>query len=367
MSVSIQKSNISSEQEFDIVSDKQELAVRYKGSPEVDKISSEIAVYEPNSIIKFGSKVTEEISKSSDAILNNVGMDKLNDAGTMLKSLNDIMDEFNLAEITEDPKGIKKFFGGLHKQLEKIVGKYDTLGKKVDSIYVQLKQFESEIQASNAKLNEMFNANVDNYRMLELYILAGEQGIQEIDIAIAEKEKEVESNPDASFDLQQMRQARELLDQRISDLRVAEQVALQSVPMIKTMEFSNMNLIRKIDSAFIITLPVFKQAIAQAVLLKRQKIQAESLALLDSKTNELLIKNAQNTASNSVAIMQQASQSSIKIETLEETYKTIMQGIADTKRVNDEATQKRLADKSKLEQMKLEFNKTYALPNKEAK
>jgi hypothetical protein len=61
------------------------------------------------------------------------------------------------------------------------------------------------------------------------------------------------------------------------------------------MEFSNYNLVRKINSAFIVTLPVFKQALAQAILLKRQKLQAESLAELDKKTNEMLIKNAQNT------------------------------------------------------------------------
>ena len=68
--------------------------------------------------------------------------------------------------------------------------------------------------------------------------------------------------------------------------RQAENVAMQSIPMIKTMEFSNYNLVRKINSAFIVTLPVFKQALAQAILLKGQKIQAESIAELDKKTNE---------------------------------------------------------------------------------
>ncbi len=56
-----------------------------------------------------------------------------------------------------------------------------------------------------------------------------------------------------------------------------------------------MNLVRKINSAFIVTLPVFKQALAQAIMLKRQRIQAESLAALDEKTNEMLLKNARNT------------------------------------------------------------------------
>ena len=97
------------------------------------------------------------------------------------------------------------------------------------------------------------------------------------------------------FEITTLNQALMLLEQRTQDLRTAESVAMQSIPMIKTMEFSNMNLVRKINSAFIITLPVFKQALAQAIMLKRQKIQAESMAALDEKTNEMLIKNAQNT------------------------------------------------------------------------
>ena len=71
---------------------------------------------------------------------------------------------------------------------------------------------------------------------------------------------------------------------------------MQSIPMIKTMQFSNMNLVRKINSAFIITLPVFKQALTQAIMLKRQRLQTEAMSALDAKTNEMLIRNAQNTA-----------------------------------------------------------------------
>ena len=98
------------------------------------------------------------------------------------------------------------------------------------------------------------------------------------------------------FELTTLNQALMMLEQRTQDLRTAENVAMQSIPMIKTMQFSNMNLVRKINSAFIITLPVFKQALTQAIMLKRQRLQAEAMSALDAKTNEMLIRNAQNTA-----------------------------------------------------------------------
>ena len=167
----------------------------------------------------------------------------------------------------------------------------------MDKIYVQLRQYESEIKQSNRKLNQMFDANVNYYHDLVKYILAGEQGCKEISDYIEQRQREMEQTGDNSiqFEIQSLNQALMMLEQRTQDLRTAENVAMQSIPMIKTMEFSNMNLVRKINSAFIITLPVFKQALAQAIMLKRQRIQAEAMSALDEKTNEMLIRNARNT------------------------------------------------------------------------
>ena len=175
----------------------------------------------------------------------------------------------------------------------------------------------------------MFTANVNYYHELVKYILAGEQGCRELEDYIAQRRTDMEASGDMSiqFEIQSLEQALMMLEQRTQDLRTAESVAMQSVPMIKTMAFSNMNLVRKINSAFIVTLPVFKQALAQAIMLKRQRIQAEAMSALDEKTNEMLVKNARNTVEQSKMTARLASGSSIKIETLETTWRTIVNGI----------------------------------------
>ena len=150
-----------------------------------------------------------------------------------------------------------------------------------------------------------------------------------------------------------------MLEQRTHDLRIAENVAIQSIPMIKTMQFSNMNLVRKINSAFIVTLPVFKQALAQAIMLKRQKIQAEAMSALDEKTNEMLIKNARNTVEQSKMTAQLAGSSSIKIETLENTWRTIVNGIEETKRISENARNQRNNDSERLNEIKNELYQMY--------
>ena len=254
----------------------------------------------------------------------------------------------------------------MQKQLDKILAKYHTMGEEVDKIYVQLKQYESEIKQSNRKLEQMFEANVNYYHDLVKYILAGEQGCRELEAYIAQRQADMESTGDNSiqFELQSLQQALMMLEQRTQDLRTAESVAMQSIPMIRTMEFSNMNLVRKINSAFIITLPVFKQALAQAIMLKRQKIQAEAMSALDEKTNEMLLKNARNTVEQSKMTAQLASGSSIKIETLETTWRTIVNGFDETKQIQQNARQQRIQDQARLENIKSEFNKMYHMPDK---
>ena len=275
------------------------------------------------------------------------------------------MSKFDIEEIKDNPGLFGKLFGNMRKQLDKILDKYHTMGDEVDKIYVQLKQYESEIKQSNRKLNQMFEANVGYYHELVKYILAGEQGCRELEAYIAQRQADMEATGDNSiqFEIQSLQQSLMMLEQRTQDLRTAENVAMQSVPMIKTMEFSNMNLVRKIYSAFIVTLPVFKQALAQAIMLKRQKIQAEAMSALDQKTNEMLIKNARNTVEQSKMTAQLASGSSIKIETLETTWRTIVNGIDETKQIQENARKQRIEDQARLEYIIAEFNRMYHMPN----
>lgn len=90
-------------------------------------------------------------------------------------------------------------------------------------------------------------------------------------------------------------------------------------------------------------------------MLKRQRLQAESMAALDAKTNEMLIKNAKNTVAQSKITAQLASGSSIKVETLETTWRTIMNGIEETKAIQENARKQREEDKKRLAVLKDEF------------
>ena len=348
-------------QPYDIVADRQQMNETLTNSEEVDALVSTIEVNNLETIVSFGAEAAEEIAKASDVVLNSMSMSQLDESSEMLESLSKIMSKFDPSELQENKGLFNKLFGNMKKQLEKILDKYHTMGEEVDKIYVQLREYEGEIKQSNRKLEQMFDANVDYYHQLVKYILAGDQGCRELEAYIAQRQADFEATGDNSIQLELagLNNALMMLEQRTQDLRVAENIAIQSIPMIKTMAYSNMNLVRKINSAFIVTLPVFKQGLAQAVMLKRQKIQAEALSELDKKTNEMLIKNAKNTVEQSKMTARLASGSSVKIETLETTWRTIVNGIEETQNIQKEARKQRIDDAARLENIKQEFLKTY--------
>lgn len=329
----------------------------FEKTGELEKYTAKIEVFDPNSIVKFGSEAAEEVSKSADVVLNGMNMDQINNSGKMLEALDKIMGSFDIDEVKEDKGLFGKLFGNAKKKLEKLLNKYNTMGDEIDKIYTQLKVYEGEIEKSNRNLDQMFNSNLEYYHELVKYIAAGEQGCKELHEYIEQKEQELatSNNVDLQFEISNLRQAENMLEQRVMDLKTAESIALQSIPMIKTMEFSNANLTRKINSAFIVTLPVFKHALAQAMMLKRQKIQADSMSALDKRTNELLIKNAQNTVEQSKQITRMTNTSSVQIETLEKTWNTIVSGIDETKRIQEEAKRKREEDSKRLDAIKQQY------------
>lgn len=341
---------------FNIVVASKEIKEQLATSEEIDKLVSTINVNDANTIVKFGAEAADQISAASDQVLNSMSIQQINDTGEMLKHLAAIMDQFDAKELEDKPGLLKK----IKKKLEAILNKYDTMGKEIDKVYVQLKGYETEIEQANVKLENMYEANIGYYQQLCKYILAGEQGVKELDAYITDYQQKLAADPEnktLSMDLSNLQQMREMLDQRVMDLKIAENVALQTVPMLKTMEYSNLNLVRKINSAFIITMPVFKQSLAQAIMLKRQRIQAESMAALDEKTNELLIKNAQNTVEQSKMIAQMSASSSIKVETLQQTWQTIVNGIDEVQAIQTEAQNKRKEDAKALEAIKEDYKK----------
>jgi len=344
---------------FDLEKKKSEVMAKVQESPEVRSIVRQIDVSDVSSIMTFGKNTSEEVSRFSDAILHSMQTTKVEDSGELLIQLNKIMDKFDIKDFeAKSPGFLEKIFSKAKNSVEALFQKYNSMGDEVDKVFVTLKKYEAEINIANKHLDDMFIKNSEYYEQLGQYIYAGQVVLTELKeniLPTAQAKANDTGNRLDQIAVNNLIQVQDIMEQRIYDLQLAENVAVQSMPTIKSIEYGNYNLVRKINSAFVITMPIFKQCLVQAIMLKRQSVQAKAMSALDEKTNELLLRNAENTALQSKMVAKMASGSSVSIETLEKSWQTIVKGIEETKVIQEEMRQKRLDGTKRLEVLKQDF------------
>lgn len=316
----------------------------------LDALTSQLCVYDLTSIVTFGSDAAKELAQCSDAVLQSIRRGQAGDAGPLLSALAGVMEQFSKDDFTEAPQSRKSpfpfRFGKQPKPLtqDQILEKYRRIGDEVDRVYIELKKYEAEVRSLNQGMQAVYEANVRHYQSLVRYLLAGQQGLEEIRAHIEKMEDALAQNPNNAalrMDLDTVRQAAQTLERRVQDLHTAEIAAMQSIPMLQIVQDSNASLIQKIDSAFLVTLPVFKQTLGQAVARKRQMLQSQAMEALDRRTQEALGKQR-------VSAQAGAASAEAQMEALVRVRETILAGIGEAQALQQEARARQAAGEAKL-------------------
>jgi uncharacterized protein YaaN involved in tellurite resistance len=335
-----------------------DIKLALRKEPEIQNLARTIDERDQIQVLEFGKEPAVQISRFSDQILNNMKTSKVEDSGELLKQLGRIMDKFDAKDFQKTSGG---FFGKLFKKGEKVVeklfGKYQTMGSEIDKVYIEISKYQHEMVDATNMLEQMYEQNYQYYLTLEKYIVAGEIKVEELkNNQLPQLESRAGAGDQlASMQLDSLKNVIELLEQRIYDLEMAKMVSLQTAPQIRLLQRGNTKLIGKINSAFVTTIPIFKNGLIQAMAAKRQKLVADSMSELDRRTNEMLLKNAQNISQQSTDIARLAGGSSIKIETIEESWNIIIKGMQETRAIEDENKRMRIEGTKRLEQLQNNF------------
>ncbi len=335
-----------------------DIKLALRKEPEVQNLARSIDERDQIQVLEFGKEPAEQISRFSDQILGNMRTTKVEDSGELLKQLGRIMDKFDPKDFQKSSEGFfSKLFKKGEKVVEKLFGKYQTMGSEIDKVYVEISKYRQEMVDSTNMLEEMYEQNYQYYLTLEKYIVAGELKVEELkNNQLPQLEARAASGDQlASMQLDSLKNAIELLEQRVYDLEMAKMVSLQTAPQIRMLQRGNTKLIGKINSAFVTTIPIFKNGLIQAVAAKRQKLVADSMSELDRRTNEMLLRNAQNISQQSTDIARLAGAPSIKIETIEESWNIIIKGMQETKAIEEENKRLREEGTRRLEQLTQNF------------
>ncbi|MFE3572872.1 toxic anion resistance protein [Lysinibacillus sp. NPDC059133] len=352
-----QKPVLVSEQELSQIAQNQ---LKLKQDPEVHSLAQKIDVKDQIAMLELGKETANGISTFSDKMLATMKTSKLEESSVLLNNLNRIMDKFDPQDFAEDKKGgfLTKLFSKGKEQLEKFLSKYDSMNKEVDVIFREVQKYEGEMKHNTVDLENLYDQNLNYFQTLSKFIAAIEVKTDEVRSSLPVLEQKAQTGDQlAAMEYETMVRAVDLLEQRRYDLEMAQQVSFQSAPQIRLMQQGNNHLIAKINSAFVTTIPIFKQGLIHAVTLKRQKLISDSMSELDRRTNEMLVKNAENISKNSVNIARAAGSPSIKIETIETTWQTIMSGIQETKQIQAETAKNREDGRKRIERLQLEYEK----------
>lgn len=346
-------------QKFDLATSKQKYELEIRESGIIDQLTSQIDITNTTSIIEFGKEPAQKMAQLADQVLSKYDSATIDDTSKLVNSLLEVMKKIDIGEIkslqelsaTAKKSFFDRFKESAQEKLNRLVGKYRTIGSEMEQICTQLSVYEQQIKNSNSDIAKMYDAAKEEYKQLVATIMAAEQACKEIEEYRDAKQREFEEtgNPDIQFELQNVNQALTLMEQRTADLRGSEAVALQSIPTFKIQEMTNANLARKINSAFIVTVPAFKTALVNSVIAKQQSIQAQGLAALDEATSVLVRKNAENAVSQLQMSQRLANTSAVKADDIEYAWNTIMSGIQQYKEMEKQYSEIRKDEARRIE------------------
>lgn len=346
-------------QKFDLATSKQKYELEIRESGVIDQLTSQIDITNTTSIIEFGKEPAQKMAQLADQVLSKYDSVTIDDTSKLVNSLLEVMKKIDIGEIkslqelsaTAKKSFFDRFKESAQEKLNRLIGKYKTIGSEMEGICTQLAVYEQQIKNSNADIAKMYDAAKDEYKELVATIMAAEQACREIEDYRDAKQREFEEtgNPDIQFEIQNVTQALTLMEQRTADLRGSEAVALQSIPTFKVQEMTNANLARKINSAFIVTVPAFKTALVNSVIAKQQSIQAQGLAALDEATSVLVRKNAENAVSQLQMSQKLANTSAVKADDIEYAWTTIMNGIQQYKEMEKQYSEIRKEEAKRIE------------------
>ena len=326
-----------------------EFQARLENLPQVRNLTNEIDISNPATIHSFGNKAGEVVEQVSNKLLQNTKAIETQEIVGMMVDLTGVMNTFERADFDPDVDalaGKKGFFrkmkAKVQMSLEDLVRKYENLNKDVDSIAQRLKGYTVQIDQANVGLNQMYEANKQAFQQLEMYVVASAIGLQEIQQEISRVSMDSNlSEEEKQFYTRKLEDNYQLLEQRQADLKSVELVCLQMLPTISMMMKANNQLLCKINTSFIVTLPIFKMGIVMAIMSRRQELQNSAINQLEDATNRIYEENARRISQNASNIAKSVNTNVIKIETAEKVQGIILQGIEQVKQVEKDASVQR--------------------------
>ncbi|MBF8417451.1 toxic anion resistance protein [Heyndrickxia coagulans] len=310
-------------------------------------------------VILYGTQAQSKLLNFSHAMLDQVQKKDIGEIGDILNDLMKKLEQVNPEELAPEKKNFfSRMFGKISNSVQELLSKYQKTSAQIDRISVKLDLSKKTLLKDIQLLEQLYEKNKDYFHALNIYIAAGELKLEELNTkTIPEMKKKAEATGDqmAFQEVNDMIQFADRLEKRLHDLKLSRQITIQSAPQIRLIQNTNQTLAEKIQSSIMTAIPLWKNQIAIALTLIRQRHAVEAQKQVSKTTNELLLRNAEMLKSNTIETAQENERGLVDIETLKKTQESLISTLEETLRIQQEGRSRRFQAEQELATMENEL------------
>ena len=322
----------------------------------VNDFAAKIDIENTNQILQYGAGTQKKMADFSDTALENVKTQDLGEIGELISNVVGELKDFDVQE-----EG--KFFGFFRKQtskIENLKNKYDKAQANVEKITDSLQQHQVRLMKDSAMLDKMYEQNLNYFKELTMYILAGKKKLEETrtgKLAEMKNKAALSGLPEDAQAARDLDEKCSRFEKKLHDLELTRTIAMQTAPQIRLIQNNDTVMVEKIQTTIVNTIPLWKSQMVLALGLAHSAEAAQAQRQVTDITNELLRKNAETLHMATVETAKESERGIVDLETLQKTNADLIQTLDDVMRIQMEGRQKRQAAEMEMHRMEEELKR----------
>ena len=322
----------------------------------VNDFASKIDIENTNQILQYGAGTQKKMADFSDTALENVKTQDLGEIGELISNVVGELKDFDVQE-----EG--KFFGFFRKQtskIENLKNKYDKAQANVEKITDSLQQHQVRLMKDSAMLDKMYEQNLNYFKELTMYILAGKKKLEETrngKLAEMKNKAALSGLPEDAQAARDLDEKCSRFEKKLHDLELTRTIAMQTAPQIRLIQNNDTVMVEKIQTTIVNTIPLWKSQMVLALGIAHSAEAAQAQRQVTDITNELLRKNAETLHMATVETAKESERGIVDLETLQKTNADLIQTLDDVMRIQMEGRQKRQAAEMEMHRMEEELKR----------
>ncbi len=322
---------------------------------QVEEFAKKIDVTNTKAIMTYGVGTQKKMADFSEKTLESVKTKDMGEVGDMVSGLVTQLKNF---DVEEEEKGFMGFFKKKGNQLQELKTKYTNVEKNVNAIADELEKHQVTLLKDVELLDRMYELNLNYYKELSMYILAGKKKLKEVretQLPELQRKAELSGLPEDAQAAKDLAAQCDRFEKKLHDLQLTRTVAMQTGPQIRMIQSSDQMMAEKIQSTIVNTIPLWKNQMVIAIGIEHSTQAAKAEREVNDMTNALLKKNAEKLKMATVQSAKESERGIVDIETLKHTNEMLISTMDEVMAIQTEGKQKRAAAEKDLENIEAQL------------